>query len=74
MKKRFGYDELMACSYNAMIPYIERGLKPEECPFYNEMSEYEINLYKSVQKDLFDQREKHSEIPIHLDTMEKDWD
>ncbi len=68
-----GYNFLVASRYNAMIPYIEEGMPVEDCPI-DDLSEYEINLYKNCQKQLMEERAKHPNVPIHLQTMEKDWD
>ncbi len=68
-----GYDFLVAERYNEMIPYVEKGLPVEECPM-EDLSEYEKNLYISIQKQLMDERANHPGVPIHLQTMEKDWD
>ena len=68
-----GYNFLVAERYNEMIPYIEAGISVEECPM-EDMSEYERNLYVSTQKQLMEERAKHPDVPIHLQTLEKDWD
>ena len=67
-----GYDFLVASRYNEMIPYIERGISAEDCPM--DLSEYEIGVYNRCQKQLMDERKKRPGIPIHLQTMEKDWE
>ena len=68
-----GYDFLVAERCNEMIPYIEKGILVEECPM-EDLSEYEKNLYIRTQKQLMDERAKHPGVPIHLQTLEKDWD
>ncbi len=68
-----GYNYLVAERYNAMIPYVEAGIPVEDCPI-EDLSEYEKALYRNSQKQLMEEREKHPGMPIHLQTLEKDWD
>lgn len=70
----FGYNDLVAESYNGMVPYIDSQVPLKEFPFYDQLSEYEKEMYQSTLDDLIRERKAHPDIPIHLDTMEKDWD
>lgn len=70
----FGYNELVAESYNGMVPFIDREVPLDEFPFLNELTAYEKELYSDVLNELLEKRRKYPNTPIHLTVMEKEWD